>query len=1225
MGSLQITGNRERIGVLLIGHDQHEAARLKSVPHPQAAFDVHHVPHAGAVSSQPHHRTADAAVLFENPAELLTPAALIELRQTIPDSFLLLVTAGASPPQWLARAHADEWVGNQHLNSPTLACMLWHGVRSRRLARTLADTQQRTDRLLEQATDMIYLHDLPGNICDTNGRTCQTLGYSREELLRLNVRDVTCDFREVCYAEICERVAKGAVQTMEGLYRCKDGATLPVELRVGQIKMAGQPLLLVVARDITARRQAEQERQRESHLLRTLVDSLPDRVYMKDAEGRYLISNQAHARWLGARPEQVVGRTPFDFLERSFAQRLTDRDLAALRSRQSLTDAKVQLRAPDGRVDWVWHRKVPVLDAEGRPLGVLGVTTAITERVTAEEQRERLIAGLRAVLESANALLASPDDNALYRQAVEFAQNRLGCERCGLCRVADGRCRGTFGVDARGQIVDTAGHDCPVPPLPPADQLWSVAERPLIDWRDGAEHVIGHGWVALTPVRLAGADLGLFWNDTALSHKPLDPVQQEILAVFASLLANALEQRRAEAELQRERDLLRTVVDNLPERIFAKDDTGRFVLNNAAHWQALGAHSAADVAGRTDADFFAAAAAETFSAAERRVMASGQPVLNEEVLRVSREGHRSWVSVSRVPWRDRAGNIVGTVGISRDVTVEHDARDQERRFLAGLRAVLEVADDLLLAAEEDELLRLAVESGREKLGLERCGILLREGTSLRGAFGTNARRQTVDEHAVLISRKDRPWLDEVERLDPRQQRWLLVNVEQTEWRDGRFERVGEGPVVVTPIRVGERFLGVFINDTAITRQPLDPIRQEVVSVFCSLVGATLERKRLERRMLDGRKLEAVGRLAGGVAHEFNNILTGILGHHDRLLGSLMASDPRREHVNQIGASARRAAELTRQLLAYGRRQMLAPQVVDLNELVRHAAGLFAVRPAITVAVHLHPQPCCATVDGSQFEQVILNLTINAVEAMPHGGQLTLATAVEELASPLEERHGILPAGRYAVVTVTDTGTGMAEETLSHLFEPFFTTKDRTQGDGLGLAMSYGIVQQSGGHISATSEWGKGATFRIYVPVAESAPANRCPTRTANPLAEPPAAPTVLLADDEPCLRELAAAALAEAGYQVLAAADGKEALFLAQQHNGPIHLLVTDVMMPNMDGSQLAEQLAVLRPDTRVLFISGYADAGVVRNGVVATGVVLLPKPFTMKALTQKVRDLVNS
>jgi PAS domain S-box-containing protein len=386
-----------------------------------------------------------------------------------------------------------------------------------------------------------------------------------------------------------------------------------------------------------------------------------------------------------------------------------------------------------------------------------------------------------------------------------------------------------------------------------------------------------------------------------------------------------------------------------------------------------------------------------------------------------------------------------------------------------------------------------------------------------------------------------------------------------------------------------------------------------------------ERKRLEAQLLQSQKMETVGRLAGGVAHDFNNLLTAITGYADLALDDLPPDSPVRSDIEELRKAADRAANLTRQLLAFARKQKIEPRVMSLNQLISDMHGV--IRRLIGEHIELIILPAAdlgsVRADANQIEQVVVNLVINARDAMPEGGRLEIATSNVVLDAQYAGEHLDVAAGSYVLLTIADTGVGMDPVVQEHLFEPFFTTKGPGKGTGLGLATCYGIIKQHGGYILSYSEVGRGTLMKIYLPRMD-APLEPAPA--AEPLPNPRGHETILLVEDEPAVRDLAARVLRSQGYAVLEAGDGIEALqLLAQQPDAHVDLLMTDVVMPRMGGGALAKRLIDMRPGIKVLFTSGYTQDAMLYSGQLATGTHFLHKPFSPAALAQKVRGILDS
>jgi len=385
-----------------------------------------------------------------------------------------------------------------------------------------------------------------------------------------------------------------------------------------------------------------------------------------------------------------------------------------------------------------------------------------------------------------------------------------------------------------------------------------------------------------------------------------------------------------------------------------------------------------------------------------------------------------------------------------------------------------------------------------------------------------------------------------------------------------------------------------------------------------------ERKFLEQQLRQAQKMEAVGRLSGGIAHDFNNLLGVIIGYSELLGERVVEHASLRKNVEEIKKAGHRAADLTRQLLAFSRQQVLDPKVLDLNAIV---AGLEKMlRPLIgediELSTALDPALGHVKADQGQIEQVIMNLVINGRDAMPEGGKLMIETASVKLDKAYACRHPPVVPGSYALLAVTDTGIGMDAKTQAHIFDPFFTTKEMGKGTGLGLATVYGVVKQSGGYIWVYSEPGKGTTFKTYLPLVEESPE---PAGLRATRAEPSrGSETILLVEDEESLRVMTRTLLVQSGYHVLDADSGAQALEIAHRHEETIHLLLTDVVLPGMRGRELAERMVLFRPDLRVLLMSGYTDHAIAAQGVLDVGTFFLQKPFTRDALTREVRKVLD-
>ena len=388
--------------------------------------------------------------------------------------------------------------------------------------------------------------------------------------------------------------------------------------------------------------------------------------------------------------------------------------------------------------------------------------------------------------------------------------------------------------------------------------------------------------------------------------------------------------------------------------------------------------------------------------------------------------------------------------------------------------------------------------------------------------------------------------------------------------------------------------------------------------------ATATLARTEEQLRLAQKMEAVGRLAGGVAHDFNNVLSVVLSYTGLILSDLKSDDPMRAEIEEIQKAGERAADLTRQLLTFSRQHVVLPKVVDLNQIMVAMEKMIGRLLGADVEVTLFPGARLGKVkvDPGQIEQIVMNLAVNARDAMPSGGRLTIQTNNIDLDDHYASEHLGVTAGPHVMLAVTDTGFGMDKETQGQIFEPFFTTKEKGKGTGLGLSIVFGIVKQSGGHVWVYSEPGHGTTFKVYLPRTEA-------QTEASPSQPPPAeggrgSETILLVEDDEQVRAVAVGILRRRGYTVLEAPGAGEALLVVEQYGARINLLVTDVVLPRMNGPQLAERVRASRPDIKVLFMSGYTDEAIIQHGILDSGVTFLQKPITPDSLARKVREALG-
>jgi PAS domain S-box-containing protein len=585
------------------------------------------------------------------------------------------------------------------------------------------------------------------------------------------------------------------------------------------------------------------------------------------------------------------------------------------------------------------------------------------------------------------------------------------------------------------------------------------------------------------------------------------------------------------------------------------------------------------------------------------------------------------------------GSAVGVVGAAREITayigtiVDITVRKQaESRQAAQLAVSLALTESETLSDAAPKLLQAVCDTMGWELGaiwrhdrvahVLRCETVWHVPTISVEEFVTLSRARTFSLGVGLPGRVwegARPaWIPDVVK-DPNFPRAPVA------------AKVGLHAAFGFPILFGQDVLGVLEFFSRDIREP-DQALLDMMADIGIKIGEFIVRKQTEvtlrhteAQLHHAQKMEALGQFAGGIAHDFNNLLMVIKGYSQLLLDRLAAGDSHRADIEEIYKAGDRASTLTNKLLAFSRRQVLRPTVLDLNEVVSGIETMLRrlIGEDVDLIVAQAPNLGRIKADPSQLEQVIVNLAVNARDAMPEGGRLKFETANWDLDALSARLHGVERAGRYVMLSVEDTGCGMDAQTQARVFEPFFTTKERGKGTGLGLSTVYGIVEQSGGFIALSSEPAKGTVFKVGFPRVDETGA---PVPQAPPTAEVPrGTETVLLVEDEPAIRSLLAGALRQVGYRVLEAKHGVEALLIGSQHDGSVELLLTDVVMPQMNGRELAEQLVKVRPGLKVLYMSAYTDDAVILRGVVQSGAAFLQKPFTLEALARRVREVLDA
>lgn len=655
----------------------------------------------------------------------------------------------------------------------------------------------------------------------------------------------------------------------------------------------------------------------------------------------------------------------------------------------------------------------------------------------------------------------------------------------------------------------------------------------------------------------------------------IEPMRDEEGTIIGTIgiALDVTDRRRSEQDAAQYFELLRTVLDAAPLAIIVVDEDARVSLWNRAAEEMLGWRSR-EVIGNPTPHIPPESRAE-YERYRTRARESGRP---ERMTgrRITQDGRILDVVVTAAPVRTPDGQYHGTIAILEDVTQQRLSEETQRR----LTAIIEASPDFVATFDVERRTLFMNRAGRELIGL---------------SLGEDVSRTRLEQLCTEGT------ADELERE-------ALPRV----LADGRW--------------VGEASLHTRSGGEVLVWMTLVAHRREDGDLgFISAVAQDIsERRFLEEQLRQSQKMEAVGRLAGGVAHDFNNLLTAIAGHTELLLEDLGGNDSIRSDIEEVLRAVDRASTLTRQLLAFSRRQVLQPRLLDVDHVMTELGTLLRrlIGEDVELISSFDAGPARVLGDRGQIEQVVMNLVVNARDALPQGGTVELRTATREITedSP-DHRRGARP-GRYVEITVADNGIGMDDMLMMRIFEPFFTTKEQGKGTGLGLATAYGIVTQSGGHMLVDSEPGRGSTFRVLLPYEVATAADD--QENDSPRDDPMGSETVLLVEDEVAVRRLGCRILERKGYNVLEADSGAAAIRLFERMAPAITLLVTDIVMPGMRGSELARRLRAMKPSLRVLFTSGYTDDAISQEGVLEPGTAFLEKPFTPQALAQKVRDVLD-
>ncbi|HUI30149.1 MAG TPA: PAS domain S-box protein [Candidatus Acidoferrales bacterium] len=1173
----------------------------------------------------------------------------------------------------------------------------------------------------------------------------------------------------------------------DGKKRWISVSKIPIRAKAGEI--VG---LLGIVSDITERKLAEEERERERILLRTLIDNIPNAIFVKDKEYREVLVNRAHVLAVGSVlknigstfDDDILGRTDFEVYPKEMAEKFFLEDRKVIEDGIAVMDREEFRVDKSGSKHWALVTKIPLRDEKDNINGFVGITTDITSQKTTEEALRASEAELRTLFASMKDVVlvldsdgryvkvAPTDPKLLYKPAAELIGKTLheifskeqADEFLSITRKAleagelqnteykleiDGR-ETWFNAslskmdEERVLLVarDITAHKQAEEALRKSeevlaqittsidDTIYSIDGRtaeftylsPVFERKLGYSisdiEKMGGRWAFLKQVVRSESPAG---DDPVVADLQKHVVQEiplsenwwrckdgtllyiedksvpiydgERLVRIDGVLRDITEWKTAEDEKQRERILLRTLIDNTPYAVYIKDKECRKVTSNPTDVHLVGRNSEEEVLGKTDFEFFPREIAEKFFADDQAVIRDGKPVLNREEYLYDHEGKKHWLLTYKIPWVDAKGNIVGLVGMGVDITERKAVEEALRRSESELRTLFESMKDIILVLDKDgRFLRVAptedsllYKPSSELMGKKSNEIFPREqadyfvdvirktlesGEPQNAEYSINIRGEEkwrtatvsplTNDSVLWVARDitERKLMEKELRDSEKKYRELVENALVAVYRttlSGRIIYANKAmadmleyssPMELISIRAYDLYRNIreresfvqelrTLGETGKTNEvewvtKTGKIRNVLLSasldgeIISGMAKDITDIRMLEQQFLQTQKLEGLGNIAAGIAHDFNNILGVILGYADLLTQSAFDQKKFQRGTQAIMKSAERGKSLVKQLLTFARKTETTFESVQVNEIVSELEKLVeeTFPKTVVITTELRNDLPVFSGDATQIHQVLLNICVNARDAMPRGGKLTISTNVVSCDTLLP----VFPeasAGKYVEIRIEDNGTGMDEETRRRIFEPFFTTKEVGKGTGLGLSVAYGIMQSHRGFISVTSEPKKGSTFSIYFPVFEE-PIENGVTIQQSPEEISGGTDTVLIIEDEEMLRDLLKAILEPKGYKVLAASDGQEAMQTFQKNKDQIAVVLSDLGLPKLSGEEIVSHIKRVNPEVKVIMASGFIDPEI-RSVLEAAGVKdFIQKPYMANEVLKVVREAID-
>lgn len=1007
--------------------------------------------------------------------------------------------------------------------------------------------------LMNLTDDAIHVIDpATSQYLEFNERACARLGYTREELQRLGVVDISDVFPDqLAWGEHVQRVKAAGSMTLEGNHHRRDGSTFPVEVNVRFVTLDQREYMVSVARDITERRQADEARQlaldslrRSEERFSKLFHASPFSIIVASyPEGKIIEANAAFLRICEFTREEVLGRTTGELAIWVLAED-RQRMLDSLRTQGAARNMEYLFQSKSGRQHTL-VMSVEIIRLDDQDYS-LAMSIDVTDRKAAEAELRKTDELLRVVVQSTTDAVFVKDLEGKYL----------------LFNEAAGRFVGLLPADALGKD-DTAFFD------EPAVKIIRAHDQKVIET----------GIVSTAEELATAAGITRIYHATKVPYRD---ASGNIIGVIG-ISRDITDRKQAEQTIRENEERYRKLFETCGDAIFILDIDGTIRSLNPVAATMHGC-TPDELIGKRMQELDVPADAEQVPNRMQRILAG--ETLKFEVVHRRKDGTTFPVDVVATLMHVAGEPLV--LAFDRDITERKLTEDSLRQSLSRMQATLDAtADGILVVDLEGRIVDLNQQFlAVWKVPADTIAVGRKE--DLISSF---------NQHPLIVE-----MLGQLRDPDAFVQRVREIYESPTEssfdvieFRDGRtFERLSR-PQLMSGVPVGR--VWSFRDVTA--------------------------QLQLEQQLRQAQKMEAIGQLAGGVAHDFNNLLTVINGYCDLLLTKNAEENPWFEPVTEIRDAGRRASRLTEQLLSFSRKSLMSLQVVQINAVIVDTEKLLRrmIGPRVELHLELHPEAGNIRADVTQLEQVLMNLVVNARDAMPDGGRITISTLVSTTNIIGEIGSAAPIPNKYAVLTVSDTGMGMTAEQCSRIFEPFYTTKDVGKGSGLGLAVVHGIVRQHGGQIRVESQPGQGTTFTVLLPRVDNLPAI---TRTSDLEADQGGTETILLLDDEDGVRRVTRQTLEILGYHVLEASGGDEALRLAREHGDEIDLLLTDVVMPGMSGRQVADALRKDHHQLPVLFISGYHEEESVHAVANQANESFLKKPFTPQQLTHAIRRCLD-